>query len=229
MSKERPILFSGEMVRAILEGRKTQTRRVVKGTALRMLDDGFTANFVADPGNSAWCPYGQAGDALWVRETFVLQNDVEGEAPPFEDGRPIQREDSEYSHYTWLQPHYRATDPEPELDMGDGSGPCCKWTPSIHMPRWASRIALEVAAVRIERVQEISEADANREGCPLPAKDQAWTQCRLWYQQLWDKINAKRGFGWDINPWVWVIEFQNERSEVSGQGPKRTLPEVSEV
>lgn len=167
--KERPILFSGEMVRAILDGRKTQTRRVVKGIALDWLaPDMFTPRFVASPENDL-CQYGKVGDRLWVRETFQ----------PYGDG---------YA--------YRATPAIPENH---------NWKPSIFMPRAASRITLEITNVRVERLNEISDKDAEAEGV------EAWSNSGnspAWkFQCLWDRINGKK-YPWSSNPWVWVIEFR---------------------
>lgn len=182
--KERPILFSGAMVRAILEGKKTQTRRVCK--------------FALPPGRFAdsavmrmfgGCPYGQAGDRLWVRETWASMA----------ENNMCHVADDEYV--------YRATSPEfGETFEG------WRWRPSIHMPRAVSRITLEITGVRAERVQEISEEDAQAEGCAGVAysgPDGGDGVLPSWeYRQLWDSINGKRGFGWDVNPWVWVIEFR---------------------
>ncbi len=207
--KERPILFSAPMVRAILDGSKTQTRRVVKGAALEWLADGmFTPEFVADPGNHL-CPHGLPGDRLWVRETFVLESCVEhDQLPPFSDGRPIKRrpdEDFEGIAPLWIQPHYRATDPVPELAYEDVEEPTCRWKPSIFMPRWASRIALEVTGVRIERLNDISDEDAAAEGWPGFTDDNSMDSM-AWYSTLWESINGADS--WVANPWVWVIEFK---------------------
>lgn len=226
--KDRPIIFSGPMVRAILEDRKTQTRRVAALADNVRVCDGVAKGFLpgAPDGFVIPCPYGKPGDRLWVRETFALQCNVEDDAPPFSDGRPIKCFDNE-DESGWLQPHYKATDPQPELTCPEsprhncGSEDICAspWQPSIHMPRWASRLTLEITKVRVERVQEISHKDALAEGCQgcdwvestpyiagphtdageLPVEE---------YQKLWDCINSKRGFGWDKNPWVWVIEFK---------------------
>lgn len=213
--KERPILFSGAMVRAILEGRKTQTRRVVKQLSgfgnvtdfqptktpgfdwmfrnVRKLWNDLTHNRVLSA-----CPYGQAGDRLWVRETFCVGYEYEPgkfAALPF-DGCEKTR-----------KAFYRATDDDAPNE------PTRPWKPSIHMPRWASRITLEIVSVRVERLQNISHADARAEGAPMPTTEMGLTHgeqgdWRGSYRLLWDSINHKRGFGWDVNPWVWVIEFK---------------------
>lgn len=173
--KERPILFSAPMVRAILEGRKTVTRRAIKvqphidasgnfcvGNS-NYGQDGYgkpvTKHFV-----NGCCPYGKPGDRLWVRETFVIESNRWADdpySPPHKDGRPIQR----YEDDKWDQPHYKATDSEPELWYDNRDSPGCRWKPSIHMPRWASRILLEITDVRVERLQEITEEQAQAEGC----------------------------------------------------------------
>ena len=166
---ERPILFSAPMVRAILDGNKTQTRRVVK------LKPDYMETFLRLPNKVACCPYGQPGGRLWVRETF---------------------EDCESALHSCVL--YRA----------DGGTPGTKWTPSIHMPRWASRITLEITGVRVERLQDISEEDAISEGTPFP--------CGGWvggYQKLWESIHGPGS--WDLNPWVWVVEFKRVTPKLS--------------
>ena len=237
--KERPIIFSGPMVRAILEGRKTQMRRVVKPQPRTRADIGhFGAGmpFIRTASKPVRCPYGQAGEKLWVRQTFALQTCVEGEYPPFDDGRPVLRrpeEDIEGWQPLWAQAHYRATDPAPDLCCDrDGCSQCRDydmgphWRPSIHMPRWASRITLEVTGVRVERLQDISYKDAIAEGVADMAvlcdeMDPGWHNSvgettedvarRLrWpqraYRNLWESINGAGS--WDVNPWVWVIKFK---------------------
>lgn len=218
---ERPILFSAPMVRALLAGTKTQTRRVVK-LPRRMVGGDLAAAFAGKmlgvtPGLHVPMPDGSVQrlrnpwgwpepSRLWVRETFVLQRNVEDEPPPFRDGRPIKRGTGDYES-SWWQPHYRATDPTPELYYEDSEDPACRWRPSIFMPRWASRITLEVIRVRVERLHGINEADAVAEGAD-------WGACggpqigshRAGYAALWEQINGPGT--WDANPWVWVVEFQ---------------------
>jgi len=194
--KERPILFKGEMVRAILEGRKTQTRRIVKPQPY--LDD--RGNLIYDKwnfGQTAFgkpnfdnlakmkCPYGQVGDRLWVRETWsLLKSDPEG--------GPI---------YGTLI--YKATDSR-KSSMWDQ-----KWKPSIHMSRNASRINLEITDIRIERLQDITEKDAQAEGVSrLNLGDLGIETNKSAFRSLWDNINASMGYGWSKNPWVWVVEFR---------------------
>ena len=179
----KPILFTDEMVRAILDGRKTRTQRPLKpqlyDDAKIIIGEIGSSKGVAYIGDSmsgghvtrVVSPFGKVGDRLWVRETFCLEHRVElDQPPPFTDGRPIRWEfegmesDPEGADM-WLQPHYRATDPTPELAYEDTDGePTVRWKPSLHMPRWASRITLEITDVRVERVQEITEKEAKAEG-----------------------------------------------------------------
>lgn len=204
--KERPILFNDSMVRAILDGRKTQTRRVVKspykdeyGNQSRgpfewiETPEGFCAcldlqcdGYDEDGKQMTFCcPYGVPGDRLWVRETFQDTTDnCHCDGPCYCDHRKdiVYRADVSCSK---------------EYD----------WTPSIHMPRWASRLLLEVTAVRVERLQDISEEDAKAEGIEV-AFNNSRVMHRIGFMKLWNSINIKRGFDWDINPWVWVIEFR---------------------
>jgi hypothetical protein len=231
---EHPILFSGEMVKAILEGRKTQTRRVVQPQPdeCEAVAIGFNkagelgAVCGCTPPGPGWirCPYGKPGDGLWVRETFVVEIEEDGNEPPFSDGRPIKfLSEFEGETFDWAQPHYRATDPQPDLCCEHKKcegGPCSRpWWPSIFMPRWASRITLEVVKVRVERLQDISNADARAEGVDAaPHRGPQGGPCTFEtgidqcfgcsYRFLWNVINGKRGFGWDKNPWVWVVEFK---------------------
>ena len=186
--KERPILFSAPMVRAILAGQKTQTRRVVKPQP----DPGCVGHFglgnpfVRTAERNVGCPYGQPGDRLWVRETwreFIDSECVDGVR--HELGRDVL---------------YRA----------DGDSSKFAWRPSIFMPRWASRINLEVVHVRVEKLQDISEADAIAEGAPgghgsIPGYLYAATPHEH-YRHIWESINGTGS--WDANPWVWVVEFK---------------------
>lgn len=196
--KERPIPFSAPMVRAILDGTKTQTRRVVKGWALEWLAPGmFTPEYVANPENKA-CPYGQPGDRLWVREAWRAPSSCD-HLPPRSIG------DSEAVRFM--------ADETVGADPGFGKG-----RPGMFMPRWASRITLEVTGVRVERLQDISEADAISEG--VTPKWEPGCSGRLMealggfsfkpaasaYADLWEQINGPDA--WDANPWVWVVEFK---------------------
>lgn len=200
-TKEHPILFSGDMVRAILDDRKTVTRRIVKGP-FRVRDDWpYRVNpEVVDTGELLYerqmkSPYGRPGDRLWVREAWRRPHVNSG--TDLTVGQVIQ---------------YRATS-----DWHDGFGE--SWRPSIHMPRWASRITLEVVSVRVERLQEITHEDALMEGCegydwvsssPYisgPHTDSGELP-REEFAALWDQLNADRGYSWDSNPWVWRVEFK---------------------
>jgi len=197
--KERPILMNGEMVRAVLEGRKTQTRRVVKHIPMLGGPIGWCAAARAqEPGwvsivgdYRRFCPIGKVGDRLWVRETFIdlIKTPILGAG---------------VEKYKGLSVCYRADN---HLDKTmEVSG---KWTPSIHMPRWVSRINLEITDIRVERVQEISAKDAVAEGVdgdiPYPGGPSYYYR-NFW--NLWDSIYTKRGLGWDKNPFCWVVEFK---------------------
>jgi len=182
--KERPIIFSSEMVRAIiLDGRKTQTRRVVRlpswFQAITYVDDAQYKDCIE---RRVKCPYGGIGERLWCKETFIKCEE------PDDDGNYII--------------YYRADYPNDKT-----FGPC---KPSIYMPRWASRITLEITGVRVERIQDITEEDAKAEGCEIGhgLTDDSPFFAREAFQKLWDSINAKRGYGWNENPWVFVISFK---------------------
>lgn len=202
---ERPILFSGAMVRAILAGTKTQTRRVVKpqpyvdaqgnacwnGSNFGQDGRGPLLRSLASPVPSSrtkrvHCPYGAPGDRLWGRETWCpLTLGFAYAADPIWNGAPAGR-----------------------------------WRPSIHMPRAASRITLEITGVRVERLQDISEADAMAEGCSLecmtPTGDDSGSAIHGpgGYIALWESINGPGS--WDANPWVWVVEFKRVTEASNG-------------
>lgn len=193
---ERPILFSGPMVRAILEGRKTQTRRVVRfDTASGYIVErgGKRRWHRDDPEAVQGCPYGAPGHAFWVRETWAYRGGNE---------YLYQREPGNVM--------YRATwEDDPRNTLGIG-GPRQlplgddRWRPSIHMPRWASRLSLPLVRVRVERLQDISEADCCAEGVGSPiTRDLKRPQLAA----LWDSINGK-SHPWVSNPKVWVLEFE---------------------
>jgi len=217
--KERPILFSGPMVRAIIAGAKTQTRRAVRAGYAQECDawaydatrgeweGGIAADF-GRFGLGVWarCPYGVPGDRLWVRETWRLAH------PDFHDEREGERLGKPMRDGRWC--HYRATY---DVDEGDGS----PWKPSIYMPRWASRITLEVTGVRVERLRDISNEDAKAEGMErgefrgqpmhwrnyLTKSPVDWcVDPRKSFRTLWASINGAKS--WDANPWVWVVEFR---------------------
>lgn len=215
--KERPILFSGPMVRALLDGTKTQTRRIVKGErAARGLESGWHLKPYGFLTNQqfakAACPYGQPGERLWVRETFKAI--ASGE---IRDGYGEVR-------YGWAYQANAATrwNERPtiihDLTGQPATGPMqfrpVPWKPSIHMPRRASRILLEITDVRVERLQDISEADALAEGINLQrvesyaAKGSTKPAMRT-YCDLWGAINGDAGpNSWAANPWVWAVSFK---------------------
>lgn len=204
--KERPILFSAPMVRAILDGTKTQTRRLVKPQPMMVTNhtiatwDGPSAALQQQLERMGrGFPYGQPGDRLWIREKFQ---------PLLADGVEHWRADWETGKGYAIS--YPATDGIKEwIDADDNIGSGCK--PSIHMPRWASRITLEITGVRVDRLQDISEADAIAEGCPIKNPDSfvrghGAASASGWYSDLWQSINGPGS--WDENPWVWVVEFK---------------------
>ncbi|KMN08899.1 hypothetical protein [Pseudomonas helleri] len=207
--KERPILFSAPMVRAILEGRKTVTRHPVKATkahadGFMMLDHGkgwrpYNAfgDFASDHEGMEYpiaCPYGKLGDRLWVRETCFINDYREASVPEQE------RADCEI--------HYRA-DGIPDFE---GEEELIRWRPSIHMPRWASRILLEVTDVRVERLQDITEEQALAEGIKKHSDGGYHVEDGKHFSDspvesfacLWSSV----GGDWDANPWVWCVSFK---------------------
>ena len=218
----KPILFSTPMVQAILEGRKTQTRRIVKQ---KLIDSCMFDTTLNTPENllPRYCPYGKLGDLLWVRETFVLENNYEYYSKyKLPTDRPLQHHDG-----FDLIPHYKATEPEPRIVdedlMNDKWDDRTRWKPSIFMPRWASRITLEITDIRVERLQDISEEDAAAEGCrpyfdkenPVKVEGcsmpmQPLVTPKESFQKLWQSINGN----WKNNPFVWVIEFKVHNKNV---------------
>lgn len=207
--KDRPILFNGPLVRAILEGRKTVTRRPVKATkahadGFMMLDHGkgwwpYNAfgDFASDHEGMEYpiaCPYGKLGDWLWVRETCFINDYREASVPEQE------RADCEI--------HYRA-DGIPDFE---GEEELIRWRPSIHMPRWASRILLEVTDVRVERLQDITEEQALAEGIKKHSDGGYHVEDGKHFSDspvesfacLWSSV----GGDWDANPWVWCVSFK---------------------
>lgn len=208
--KERGMIFNGEMVRAILDGRKTQTRRIMKvqpkpcnhtnwpdyspesqwksypnGWCCAVCANGTTIDH-RHHAKGITCPYGTVGDRIWVRETFS----------PVPD-------------------HEEPAGCSALLYAADGNGPYGKWVPSIHMPRWASRLTLEITGVRVERLNSISQEDAQAEGMELtgwrPTYSDPDSGGEVWtpydnFAQLWESIYGEES--WKANPWVWVIEFK---------------------
>jgi hypothetical protein len=176
METERPIIMSAESVRAILDGHKSQTRRVIPARLqLCKSPEDEPEDFIR------WCPYGQPGDRLWVRETWAAD---EGDQPFI---------------------FYRATDHE---SCGQ------PWLSPLFMPRKLSRITLEVVEIRVQQLQKITEADAIAEGITkdMYPIDGLYYASQL-YAELWDSINARRGYPWDSNPWLWVVSFKMLKGE----------------
>lgn len=219
--KERPILFSAPMVRAILEGRKTVTRREVKKqAALDCLAAGFEPAFLALPGNADLCPYGQPGERLWVRETWgVISHDFDeqGNMVDWKPDRPASaiREMRFGQGYYSGHVIYRADGEAEWAGDDDGGGDDrSAWKPSIHMPRIASRILLEITEVRVEQLQDISDAQCIAEGLGLNKRaigvkmtvPQGASMPKTMFSELWSAINGRES--WDANPWVWVVEFK---------------------
>lgn len=235
MMNEHPILFSTEMVKAILDGRKTQTRRVIKN--IDKFDPGCLwdrrrigqpigeVEFFTSRHEKIEPPDGRPGDLLWVRETWRPWAWWEGERWVFQyrDGCRVEARTADMDHEDrqaeWEEKQWikiseeltKAGHTPGDDDLYHFQGdPPLKWRPSIHMPRWVSRINLEVTGVRVERVQDISENDAKAEGVTLDEVGSAIDTYphKSAFNYLWDKINAKRGYSWDSNPWVWVVEFK---------------------
>ncbi|MEV1339492.1 hypothetical protein ABZR36_27665 [Pseudomonas aeruginosa] len=221
--KERPILFNGAMVRAILEGRKTVTRRIAKPVTHPDLGNIYAPGALVlerEPQHviDRACPYGQPGDRLWVRETWTDVNMCGAPALAYradEDIRDLMEEPGfldDRGAFNYDDPRVK---PYPfacwyaELDRA-------RWRPSIHMPRWASRILLEITAVRVERLQDIGEEQALAEGVrgePCDHTRQACADIGCWgdtakgaFGFLWESLNGEGS--WAANPWVWVVEFK---------------------
>lgn len=253
--KERPILFSAPMVRALLDGSKTQTRRVMKyqpddhhwkifpeyelkrsqmvtigGNVAVRFSHHIPHNPAADM-EPRWnvCPYGEPSDRLWVREAHAFSVcDPEGRH---------WTEDPE----NW-DVIYRADPNQPSGGWRDAEGNVIKapWRPSTHMPRWASRIDLEITGVRVERLQDISEGDAIAEGLQLMTRPREWggdtlysyegfgewvSTARAAYRALWEQINGAGS--WTINPWVWVVEFRQAAAVAGPIGAPDALLELA--
>ena len=197
--KEHPIIMASESVPNILNGTKTQTRRVIKdprknftqyNKGLSMGDIQREAEINSKPNFP--CPYGQVGDRLWVKETWAAPIGYDALSPSGLWDMPK----------TWY-----FADGQPPKNFGIKR-------PSIFMPRWASRIELEIAKIRVERIQDIKVWDCANEGIPIPEpfrfpsprEEAKYVICS--FRELWDSLNSKRGHGWDKNPWVWSIEFK---------------------
>lgn len=204
--KERPVIFNGEMVRAIIDGRKTQTRRVIKNQRMGdcwsvkpaevPLYERHSHDWWLPTGTKPYsalpvCPFGQGGDQLWVRETFM---DLTGTG--------IEATTGKFEGFT-----YRADTPAGSYGDEVRKEYGLKWTPSLHMPRKACRILLEITAVRVERLNDISESDARAEGVmPKPGAAERLVGGKLAFAELWASIYGHEN--WRANPWVWVIEFR---------------------
>lgn len=212
--RERPILFSGPMIKAILSGQKTVTRRVIKpqppeGSEIATINEaegwwevaalpGFGGCMPNVSRGAIACPYGEAGDRLWVRETFRVTGASGYGGVTNAVSIEYRAGGAKIFPATWEQYDKAA---------GNTEG----WRPSIVLPRWASRITLEVVSVRIERVQDITPQDAAAEGFDLHSWSERGVLSRdalMGFRDLWDKLNGPRGFGWDSNPFVWVISFR---------------------
>ncbi|WP_116818225.1 hypothetical protein [Pseudomonas syringae] len=215
--KERPILFSAPMVRVILSGQKTVTRREVKKpAALDCLAAGFEPAFLALPGNADLCPYGKVGDRLWVRETWgVISHDFDenGNMIDWKADRPASKIREMRFGRGYYSGHviYRADGEAAWAGDDDGGGDDrSAWKPSIHMPRIASRILLEITDIRVERLQDISKVQALAEGVMSCEQDidpdgNGYEPLEL-FGGLWTMINGDGS--WQSNPWVWVVEFE---------------------
>ncbi|QIR27544.1 hypothetical protein [Kluyvera genomosp. 3] len=209
--KERPILFKGGLVRAILDGRKTQTRRIIKPQPV-MYEPGQSIHFSDMINDALRCPLGQPGDRIWVRETWQAIHEElndDGYVDETTYAPSIPKEEDNYWHPVFAADNWCE-------DINQRGFP---WRPAIHMPRWASRILLEITEVRVEHLQSISDRDVLREGlCQLPASGRYCLQpgaqyfgmashsAQEAYSWLWSSIYGEAS--WKANPWVWVIEFK---------------------
>ena len=215
--KEKPILMSTDMARAILDGKKTMTRRVIKipdgytitptgnpkAYAVVKMGDGIYSRIPVNRRDNIKCPYGQVGSRLWVRETWWVHPDYKNVSAGWLAPTANSPERVFYSLKDSADWCY-----ESEKKPEDWEYRLAKKVPSIHMPRWASRITLEITEIRVERLNQITDDDALAEGVfgDETCYDQA-TPC-MCFEALWDSINAKRGCGWGTNPWVWAISFK---------------------
>ena len=219
--KERPIIFSGEMVKAILDGKKTMTRRVVKFSDFTInsitplhieLVDGKYCLFNERNG---WLigypkfPYGKVGDRLWVRETWIQGYDdplIESEGDDENAVSIIYKADG--------KEEYRSCSAETAENWGDFSADSemVGFKSPIHMPRWASRLLLEITDIKVERLQDISCEDAVKEGFsdkkPSGMQPAMMPNPKADFRNYWDSLNTKKGYPWSSNPWVWVVEFK---------------------
>lgn len=221
--RERPIMFTGDSVPLIINGTKTQTRRVMKPQLEEFVEGPlvharchpapYYDAYNGGPGwcwwtsddrqGSGWrnCPYGRPGDSLWVRETWCPLLDPDHFADP-----SLPRDAIVYGRKNGAAYKASSADDDSERcrrELG------YKWRSPMRMNRWASRLNLELTKVRVERLQEISEEDAKAEGAPLGVLPGVGPKRYRWgYRHLWNSLNLKRGFAWDTNPWVWVLDFK---------------------
>lgn len=209
--KERPIIMTAESVRAILAGRKSQTRRLIKDQRSEgdwlYVDRGartyaYRADLVGRGGDAmrSLCPYGAPGDRLYVKEAWAAGLDTDGDIVP--DARHVIYRERNPTHEAW---YVSSPGLHESWEVVGQTG----WRSPMFMPRWASRLTLAVTGVRVERLQAITEADAIAEGVTLPERMATHYDDthRDAYAALWDRINGKRA-PWASNPWVWVVEFR---------------------
>lgn len=227
----KPILFNSEMVRAVLSGRKTQTRRAIK-LANAGYCDPKEGTYQDEYGETRsmfeLCPYGQVGDRLWVRETWrphcwdsdffemLIEYAADGQISEWIATSDLWCDENRCED-VWIKLSNDLTARNVPVDA-DGNFEKVEvnplpWRPSIFLPRAASRITLEITNVRIERVQSIKPSDAIAEGITFEQHGgglgDACDEIRMLhaFESLWDKINSRRGYGWELNPWAWVVEF----------------------
>lgn len=213
--REKPMLFSSEMINAILDGRKTMTRRILKkqppflGANIDDRINGYNSTEEdAEPIYSIKVPY-KIGDRIWVRETYSITEDINGSPCVFYKA----------DKYNILIGTLNGKD---ELLTGIGNSECSEpeiYKPSIFMPRWASRITLEVTDIKVDRLHNVSEEDARKEGYTYASLHAMHEEAArmglmkmpddplLWFRELWNKINGER-IPWNQNPWVWVVKFK---------------------
>ncbi len=211
---DRPILFSPPMVRALLDGRKTQTRRIVKPQPQPNYGKGLSSvvPYHTTQGKWTWvlevtghgdgtsgeyCPYGKPGDLLWVRETWALASRATDIAKIYYKAHE-QASHTEFHEYV------------PVEKIGNYQPTWPKYKPSIHMPRWASRITIELTKVDVEKLQDINERDAKKEGAdPVSTFEKEFYHG---FRMVWQKINGVES--WNTNPWVWVLEFKVHQQNI---------------
>jgi hypothetical protein len=244
--REHGRLFKGPMVRAILEGHKTESRRPLQPQPWRLESKAPGGSWAWSPNpkaeglnqvellmsydHSVWADMNgrlrphlarfspvRPGDRLWVRETFVLEQTDELPA----DGRPYQELDCIDGARLYLVPHYRATEPEPHIvpqDLPDSRDDRTRWSPSIHMPRWACRIVVALLDVHAERLQDITPEGVLAEGIdPAEAIDLPCNPGDALvglYSKLWEDLYPDPALSWEANPWIWVYKWPPYHPEV---------------